>query len=219
MAVNLNDLPLESVGSQPEVDFNHYQDPQEFAPPVPEGTVSLKTIEAEIEKFDQATGVIGVIYNHEVYDKATGAKVGTLNFDRVSTKVFNRNNVPVSMGADMLRAVGVTQRPSSPREWGEQLLAVKSYCDQGNFWDGVVKWDGYCAHKETAFETQMDAGGKKPLPQQPEGHKQPIQLKGAKNWPLEGANGQEHRASEVPCSVCGQQIQARARIDRRIPKS
>ena len=217
MSVNLNDLPLESTG-QVDVDFNNYQDPQEFAPPVPEGTVSLKTISAEIEKFDQATGVVSVTYNHEVYDKQTGTKVGMLNFDRVSTKVFNRNNVPASMGADMLRAVGVTQRPSSPREWGEQLLAVKSFCDQGNFWDGVIQWDGYCAHKDTAFVTEVGPD-KKPLPVQPEGHKAPVTLKGAKNWPLEGANGTEHRASEVPCSVCGSAIQARAKINRRIPKS
>ena len=219
MSVNLNDLPLESVGAQPEVDFNNYADPQEFAPPIPEGTYNFKTVKAEIEKFDQTTGVIGVIYDHEAYDVASGAKVGTMNFDRVSTKVFNRNNVPVSMGADMLRAIGVTQRPSSPREWGEQLLAVKSFSDQGNFWSGVAKWDGYCSHKDTPFETQTDTSTKKPLAQQGEGHRAPVALRGAKNWPLEGANGSEHRAAEVPCSVCGQPIQARARIDRRIPKS
>lgn len=227
MSVNLNDLPLESVG-QVDVDFNNYQDPQEFAPPVPEGTVGLKTISAEIEKFDQATGVVSVIYNHEVYDKQTGGKTGTLNFDRVSTKVFQRNNVPASMGADQLRAIGVTQRPSSPREWGEQLLAVKSFCDQGNTWDGVIKWDGFCGHNKTPFETvynpprQADGKllpGAKPLPVQPEGHKAAVQLKGAKNWPVEGTNGTEHRAVEVPCPVCTQPIQARAKIDRRIPRS
>jgi len=218
MAIDLNALPLEPIGSQPEVDFNNYADAQEFAPPIPEGTYNFKTISAEIEKFDQATGVVSVIYNHEAYDKNTGEKIGVMNFDRVSTKVFNRSNVPVSMGADMLRAIGVTQRPSSPREWGEQLLAVKTFCDQGSFWTGVAKWDGYCAHKDTAFATEMGSD-KKPLPQQPEGHKAPVMLKGAKNWPLEGANGTEHRAAEVACSICGSAIQARAKIDRRIPKS
>lgn len=217
MSINLNDLPLEAVG-QVDVDFNNYADPQEFAPPVKEGTLQFKTVKAEVDKFDQATGVVTVIFDHEVYDPADGSKVGTLNFDRVSNKVFPRSGVPVSIGADMLRAVGTTQRPASPREWGEQLVAVKSFCDQGNFWTGVVKWDGYCGHKGTSFETVMD-DNKKPLAQQPEGHRLPIQLRGAKSWPLEGANGSEHRAQEVPCSVCGTAIQARAKVDRRIPKS
>jgi hypothetical protein len=216
MAVSLNDLPIEPTG--PVVDFDNYQDPQEFAPPVPEGTVNLRTTRAEIEKFDQSTGVLSVVYDHDVFDIATGQKVGTLNFDRVSTKVFNRNNVPASMAADMLRAMGVTTRPSSPREWGEQLIAAKAYGDAGNFWTGVIKWDGYCSHKDTSFETAVD-GFKKPLPQQPEGHRAPTTLRGAKNWPLEGANGSEHRATEVPCTVCGTPIQARAKIDRRVPKS
>jgi len=217
MAIDLNALPLEPVGSQPDIGWDNYADAQEFAPAIPQGTYNFKTTKAEIEKFDQNTGVVSVIYDHEAYDIATGQKVGMLNFDRVSTKVFNRSNVPVSMGADMLRAIGVTQRPSSPREWGEQLLAVKTFCDQGSFWVGVVKWDGYCGHKDTAFETVM-GNDKKALPQQPEGHKAPVTLKGDKSWPLEGTNGSEHRAEEVPCSVCGQPIRARAKVDRRVPK-
>lgn len=217
MSINLSDLPLEATNA-PVIDWDSYQDPQEFAPPVREGNVRLKTIRAEIEKFDSNTGVVSVVYDHEAYDPATGEKIGTVNFDRVSTKVFQRNNVPASMAADQLRAIGTTTRPGSPREWGEQLLAVKAFSDQGNLWDAVIKWDGYCSHKETAFETQVD-NFKKPLPVQPEGHKLPVTLKGAKNWPLEGANGAEHRATEAPCSVCGQPIQARAKIERRVPKS
>lgn len=223
MAVNLNDLPIEPVGSQPDIDFNNYSDAQEFAPPPPEGNLNFKTVKAEVENFEQSTGIITVVYDHEAYDINTGAKVGTINFDRVSTKVFQRNNTPASMGADMLRAIGVTQRPSSPREWAGQLLSVKTFCDQGNFWVGYNKWDGYCTHEGTAFETQFDAPkgtkGRKPLPTQAEGHRPPSTPKGAKNWPVEGANGSEHRATEVPCSICGQPIQARAKIDRRIPKS
>lgn len=217
MPVNLSDLPIEPSG-QVDVDFNNYADAQDFAPAIPEGPYQFKTIRAEIEKFDAATGVLTVSYDHEAYDPATGKKVGVLNFDRVSTKVFQRSNIPVSMAADMIRAIGVTQRPASPREWGEQLVAVKSYCDQGNFWNGIAKWDGYCAHKDTPFETVMD-NFKKPLAVQPEGHKAPVALRGSKSWPLEGANGAEHRAEEVPCSVCAQPIRARAKIDRRLPKS
>lgn len=227
MSINLSDLPLEATNA-PVIDWDNYSDPQEFAPPVREGNVRLKTTRAEIEKFDQNTGILSVVYDHEAYDPQTGEKIGTVNFDRVSTKVFQRSNVPASMAADMLRAVGTTTRPSSPREWGENLIAVKSWCDAGNLWDGVMKWDGYCSHNDTPFETQFDhpknsdgkrPAGSKPLPVQPEGHKAPVQLRGAKNWPMEGTNGSEHRATEVPCSVCGTPIQARSKIDRRIPKS
>lgn len=218
MTISLNDLPLEPVGQQPDIDFNNYADAQEFAPAIPEGTYNFKVIKAEPDSFDTKTGVFTVLYDHEAYDIATGAKVGTLNFDRVSTKVFNRSNIPVSHAADMLRAIGVTQRPESPREWGEQLISAKSWSDQGNFWIGAVQWDGYCAHKETPFETAMGPD-KKPLAVQPQGHALPFAPKRAKNWPLEGTNGSEHRLEELPCTVCGKPIRARAKIDRRLPKS
>ncbi len=219
MAVNLNDLPLEAADAV-VIDWDHYQDPQEFAPPIPEGTYSLKVVKAEIEKFDQKTGVVSFILDHEAFDNATGAKVGAINFDHISTKVFNRGNppVPASMAADMLRAcVGQTERPASPRQWGEQITALKAWSDQGNTWSGVVQWDGYCSHKGTQFETQVDAD-KKQLPVQQSPHAAPFAPRGEKQWPLlTGANGTGAHNPVMACPTCGQDVQARAKVNRRIP--
>src|SRR5579859_549186 len=214
--VDLNALPIEA-GDTPQVDFDHYQDPSEFPPPVPAGTYSFKTTKVEIEKFD--AGIVSFIADHELYDPATGAKVGAINFDRFTTKVFQRTNVPASMAADMLRAAGITERPASPRQWGEAILSIKSWCDQGNFWTGAVDRDGYCNHKDTQFETQVD-GSKKPLAQQTPPHALPYSTKGMKSWPqTPGTNGTGPVYEAVkPCPVCQGDIQARAKISRRIPK-
>lgn len=221
MAVNLSDLPLEPIGAV-EVDFDNYQDPQEFGAPVREGNVRLKTTQAEISKFDTKTGIMLILYSHEAYDPSSGEKLGVVNFDRVSTKVFPREGIPASMAADQLRATTGARSSRDdrwgPQRWGSELLAVKNWCDQGNLWDAVIKWEGSCIHKDTSFQTVMDADNK-PLAMQPEGHKAKVQLKGARSWPMEGVNGNEHRALEVPCSVCQQPIRAQAKIDRRIPKS
>lgn len=218
MAIDLNSLPVEAVGVQPDISWDNYADAQEFGPALGEGTYNFKVIKAEADGYDVNTGVVTVLFDHEAYDIQTGNKAGVLNFDRVSTKVFNRSNIPVSHAADMLRAAGVTQRPASPREWADQLLALKAWSDQGNVWVGAVQWDGYCAHKDTPFETIMD-GNKKPLAVQPQGHVLPFSPRRAKSWPLEGANGSEHRADTMPCPTCGKDVRARAKIDRRLPKS
>lgn len=216
MAIDLNNLPIEAA-SEVEINWDNYQDPQEFAPPIPEGTFNFKSTKIEIEKFEG--GVVSFLADHEAYDLATGAKVGALNFDRFSTKIFNRGNppVPASMAADQLRAAGITARPRSPREWGEQVLSIKSWCDQGNFWQGVVKWDGYCSHKDTQFETQVD-GNKKPLAQQTAPHALPFSPRGASQFPAVGTNGSQQHQPVMPCPVCGQEVQARAKLSRRIPK-
>lgn len=220
MPVDLNALPLEA-GDVPQVDFDNYADPTEFPPPIPAGTHNFKTVKIEIEKFEQTTGVVSFIADHEVYDPATGAKIGNINFDRFTTKVFQRQNVPASMAADMLRAVGDTSRPASPRQWGEAILAIKAWCDQGNFWSGADDWDGYCDHKDTDKESLKDAG-KKVLPaaQQTPPHQMPYSTKGMKSWPqLAGVNGQAPTHEAVkPCPACGNDVQARARITRRIPR-
>jgi len=218
MSIDLNSLPLEA-GDTPQVDFNNYQDPTEFAPPVPEGIYSFRTIKLEIEKFDQ--GIVSFIADHEVYDQATGNKVGLVNFDRFTTKVFQRQNVPASMAADMVRAAGITDRPTSPRQWAEVILSIKSWCDQGNFWAGAVQWDGYCAHNDTEKASLKGADGKI-APTQPPPHMAPVSLKGMKSWKVQGSgvNGSEaHYSATTPCPVCGTEVQARARISRRIPKS
>lgn len=214
MAIELNNLPVDA-GNSPQIDFDNYADPQEFAPPIPEGTYNFKTVRAEIEKFEQ--GIVSFILDHEAYDIATGAKVGSVNFDRISTKVFQRSNVPASMAADQLRAAGITARPHSPREWGEHILSIKTWCDQGNFWQGAVQWDGYCSHKDTPHVTEVGSDNK-PLPTQTAPHALPFAPRGMKKWPSVGANGSAEHQASMPCPVCGSDVQARAKISRRIPK-
>lgn len=215
MAIDLNELPLEA-GDVPQPDFNNYADPSEFAPPIVEGTYNFKTTNAQIEKFEK--GIVSFILDHEGYNLETGEKSGDLKFDRISTKVFDRNGVPVSMAADQLRACGVTERPNSPREWGEAILATKAWCDQGNFWQGVVQWDGYCNHKDTQFETQVDQF-KKPLATQTAPHAMPFAPRGMKKWPSSQVDGVAHYDHVMPCPTCEKDVAARARVNRRIPKS
>jgi hypothetical protein len=218
MSVNLNQLPIEA-GDVPQVDFDNYQDPTEFPPPVPAGTYSFKTTKIEIEKFEAP--VVSFIADHELFDPATGNKVGSINFDRFTTKVFQRQNVPASMAADMLRAAGITTRPNSPREWGEAILSIKAWCDQGNTWVGAVDWEGYCSHKDTEKETLVDQF-KKPLAaaQQIPPHRLPYSTKGMKSWPqVAGVNGAAPTHEAVkPCPTCGNDVPARAKIVRRIPR-
>ena len=220
MPVDLNALPIE-VADVPMVDFDNYVDPTDFPPPIPElpQPYKFKTTKVEIEKFSD--GIVSFIMDHEAYNPITGELAGVINFDRISTKVFNRGNppVPASMAADMLRACGITERPRSPREWGEQITSIKSWCDQGNTWHGVVRWEGYCSHKDTQYETQVD-GNKKPLEKQQEPHKAPVNLQGMAKWRVGQANGTEpHYNATTPCPVCKQDIQARAKISRRVPAS
>lgn len=220
--IDLNALPIE-VADMPEIQWDSYVDPTDFPPPVPElpQPYKFKTTKVEIEKFDQATNVVHFLMDHEAYDPITGALAGTISFDRISTKVFNRGNppVPASMAADMLRACGITERPRSPREWGEQITSIKSWCDQGNTWNGVVQWEGYCSHKDTIYETQLD-GNKKPLEKQEAPHALPTNLRGMAKWKVGATNGSEpHYNATTPCPVCKQDIQARSKISRRVPAS
>lgn len=219
MSVDLLNLPMES-GDTPQVSWDNYQDPSEFAPPIPEGTYNFKTTKLEIEKFEN--GVVSFIADHEAFDPATGNKVGSINFDRFSTKVFERQGVPASMAADMLRAAGITERPTSPRQWGEQILSIKAMCDQGQTWAGAVGWDGYCDHKDTPKAALKDANNKVlPAAQQTPPHAAPVSLKGMKQWKVSGTNtngAEPTYNATVACAVCGNDIQARAKIARRIPK-
>lgn len=219
--VSLSDLPFEQPQDQPQIGWDSYADPTEFPPPIPEGLYAFKTTEVKIEKFEAQTGVVSFIMTHTAFDKQTGAEVGTIAFDRISTKVFQRQGIPVSMAADQLRACGITDRPTSPRQWGEAIMSIKTWCEQGNTWDGQVQWDGYCGHKDTPQAPVLGPDNKTPLPQQTPPHALPYSCKGMKSWPAEASsNGAvaQHQAVK-PCPSCGSDVAARAKISRRIPRS
>jgi hypothetical protein len=215
MSIDLNELP-NSPSDVSDVSWDNYKDPTDFSAPLVEGTYMFRTVKAEVVKFE--AGIVSFKLDHEVYDPINGAKIGTSNFDTFTTKPFDRQGVPASMAADMLRAAGIMERPSSPREWGELITSIKSLGDQGEYWRGTLQWDGYCAHKGTDKETQFNEW-KKPLTPQPSGHFAPFTPRGMKKWPVaSGSNGETKHAYVMKCPTCGEDVTARAKISRRIPK-
>jgi len=112
------------------------------------------------------------------------------------------------MAADQLRALGIVQRPAGPQEWAQLLISGTD----GTF-KAAHRWEGFCGHKGTPDEAVYDhkGKGKKLLQGKPE-----FNVKGMKQFPLNG--GGQH-SPEVACPICGQQVVARSKIDRRLPKT
>lgn len=192
MAIDLNELPTTPQEVE-QVDYDNYADASEFPPPLPEGIYTFKQESAEVAKFEN--GVVSFVLNHEAFDDQ-GNAIGKLSYDRISTKIFDRSGVKVSMAADQLRALGIQARPSSPREWADAIIS-----GNGETFKGAVTWDGYCGHKGT--------------PQEVTDSKKGFSVKGARKFPL---NGDGKPAEEMECPVCQQTIRARSKINRRIPK-
>jgi hypothetical protein len=98
---------------------------------------------------------------------------------------------------DHLRAVYPVGAPErSARSNQEKAQAIEAA--EGKVFKAIVQWDGYCAHKETEHEA-----------------KAAFTVKGARNFPT---NGNGKPAESMPCPTCGQSVQARSRINRRIPQ-
>ncbi len=169
-----------------EVDFDNYADASEFPPPVPEGIYTLVQGKPEFEVTKE--GRLGAVMTQKIVDGPAPVSDAQreLRFDRVSDKPFLRSGVYVSMMADQLRAVGVFDHVRSPQDYANALLGA-----EGTQFHAFLKWDGYCAHKNT-----------------PHADEKPVSVKGAKNFDADGT---------AKCSVCGSDIRARARVDRRIP--
>lgn len=193
MAIDLNNLPTTAEDVE-QPDYDNYTDAQEFPPPFPEGIYQFKQNKAEVAKFEN--GITSFILDHDVFDD-TGNKIGSVAFDRISTKVFERQGVKVSMAADHLRALGITARPNSPRAWADAMIS-----GNGETFKAATKWEGFCNHKGTDKEVKDS--------------KQGFNVKGASKFPK---NGNGEPASEMECPVCKGTVRARTRIDRRIPKS
>lgn len=200
MAIDLNALP--TTAEIVEVDYDNYVDQSEFPPPVPDGDYTLLTKEVVIDKFDENTKVITFLLTHEVVDD-NGKTIGRVSFDRISTKVFERSGVRVSQAADQLRAFGITTRPQSAREYGELMKSQEGQTFRAN-----LRWEARCTHKDTEFQSKFDG---KLLT----GGKAPFEKKGEKNFPL---NGSGHNPN-VTCDVCGKEVGANSKINRRIAKS
>jgi len=191
--VDLNNLKLKEdvdVG----VDTEHYVDPSDFPPPPPEGKYTFiqgkPTFEATNEGYLSAS-MDQVIELPEEY------KGGRIGFDRISNKPFERQGVKVNMMTDHLRALGVTERCTTHVEYATAIEAA-----EGKPFTAQVGWEGYCGHKGTEFEVAKGD------------YKNAFTIKGEKNFPPNGNGG---HLSTIVCPKCGQEVQARAKITRRIP--
>jgi len=192
MAPDLSNLKLVEEDIQ-LADDNSYVDASEFPPPLPEGAYDFTQGKPT---FNATAG--GYLSAEMTQTVATGEFEGRIvTFDRVSAKPFDRQGVKVSMLTDHLRAVYPVGAPErSARSNQEKAQAVEAA--EGKVFKAIVQWDGYCGHKETDKEGQAA-----------------FTVKGARNFPT---NGSGKPAETMTCPTCGATVQARARINRRIPQ-
>lgn len=185
--VDLSNLKL--VEEEIELtDDASYVEATDYPPPPPEGTYTLiqgKPTFAATQGGALSASMDQTIAEGEHRDQK-------IMFDRVSDKAFERGGVKVSMMQDHIRSVYATGAPErSARTRAERASAVEAA--EGKAFKAVVKWEGYCGHKDTPQEVANSKDG--------------VVIKGERNFP----GGQD-----VACRVCGKAIRPRARIDRRI---
>lgn len=187
MSVDLSNLKL--VEEEIELtDEGSYVEATEYPPPPPEGTYLL--IQGEPTFSATSAGALSASMDQVIAEGEF--KDGKIMFDRVSDKAFERGGVKVSMMQDHIRALYPTGSPErSARTRAERAAAVEAA--EGKPFKAVVKWEGYCGHKDTEHEVTNSKNG--------------VVIKGERNFP----GGQD-----VECRVCKKPIRPRARIDRRI---
>lgn len=186
--VDLSNLKL--VEEQIEVtDDSQYVDAREFPPPPPEGLYNFlqgaPTFGATAAGHLQATMDQTIVGGDQ-----DGTKV---MFDRVNAKPFERDGVRgCSFMRDHLRAVYPPSSPERSARTNDELATALAGAE-GKTFKGKVKWDGYCAHKETEH-----------------GDKDAFSVDGQRNFP----NG-----NDVPCPICAKPVRPRAKISLRIAAS
>lgn len=196
------DINTQQLSNEPiEIDYDHYEEPREFAAPLTPGVGWFKQGKVHgCEEKELKTNGLGrqqkplsiQFEAHELWDEQSGKPIGKLMFDQVSNSMFKRGNSAASMMNDQLIAVGNTDRPKTNAEF---LLAVQS--GEGKFFHAQHGWEGFCAHKETPFFKNDPKDG--------------TRLKG--NDFLVGGVMTE----EVPCKICQKPIRAGSKISRRLP--
>ena len=190
MCPDLSNLKL--VEENIEVaDDASYVDATEYPPPIPEGVYTL--IQGKPEFSATGGGFLQAKMDHLVTGgDQDGAK---LAFDRISNKPFERSGVRVNMMKDHLRALGDRATYRTHQEYAQALEAA-----EGKTFKAQVTWEGGCAHKDTPHECDWSDA-------------KVFRVKGARNFP---ANGSGKPSETIACPTCGQDVVARARINRRI---
>ena len=189
MTIDLSNLKL--VEENIEVaDDAQYVDASSFPPPVPEGIYTLTQGKPTFKA--TAGGFLGAEMTHTV---AGGEQDGkTIAFDRISDKPFERSGVRVNMMKDQLRAIGDHSTYRTHQEYATALEAA-----EGKAFKAEVQWEGGCAHVGTEHEVAWTDG-------------KVFRVRYAKNF----SNGSGKPADSIPCPTCGQNVVARAKINRRI---
>jgi hypothetical protein len=187
MTVDLSNLSLK----QEDIDVADdaiYAEAQEFPPPPPEGVYTF--IQGKPEFKPTGAGFLSA----EMTQTITGGEFDGVKimYDRISDKPFERQGVKVSMAKDQIRAVfpqGAPERSARTHQEYANALAA----GEGKPFKAAVIWDGFCKHTGT--------------PQEVTDNKAVLSIKGARNFPNGG---------DAKCTVCGQGIRPRAKINRRI---
>ncbi len=199
--VDLSNLQLVEEDIQ-VADDAQYVDSSEFPPPLPEGVYTFQQGEVKDDMF-KASGpkdangrqkFINVSLTHKVVGgEHDGA---TLNFDTVANTPFERQGVQVNSMTDHLRALGDRARYRTNAEYADAIAA-----GAGKAFKAAVTWEAGCNHEGTPEECDWKDKTKV------------FRVKGARNFP---ANGNGKPSETIKCPTCATELQARARISRRI---
>lgn len=192
---SLSEVLSKVTAEEVVVDFDGYVDQSEFPPPAPEGVYTFKQVKSDFEV--NKAGYLSAVLNHEVVAPGDPVDGHKINFDRVSSKPFERNGVKVSQMADHIRALGITERPKDPKAMGEAIAS-----GDGQLWKGQTRWEAGCNHKDTEHEVEW-------------GDSKVYRLVGMKKFPML-PNGQHQ--DTVTCPTCGAELRAQEKINRRIPQ-
>jgi hypothetical protein len=172
-------------------DDAQYVDASSFPPAIPEGIYTF----TQGKPAFKATGK-GFLQAEMTHTVAGGEQDGkTVSFDRISDKPFERSGVRVNMMKDQLRAIGDHATYRTHQEYATALEAA-----EGKPFKAEVQWEGGCAHVGTPQECEWT-------------DPKVFRVKWAKNFMQ---NGSGKPSDSIPCPTCGQEVAARAKINRRI---
>lgn len=171
-------------------DDAQYVDATAFPPPVVEGIYTF--IQGKPTFKATGGGFLGAEMTHTISGGTEDGK--TVAFDRISDKPFERSGVRVNMMKDQLRAIGDHATYRTHQEYATALEA-----GEGKPFKAEVQWEGGCAHVGTPQEVAWT-------------DTKVFRVKYAKNF----SNGSGKPADSIPCPTCGQEVVARAKINRRI---
>lgn len=187
-----------------------YQDQQPFPPPPPEGLYDFSQGEPT---FTEKEGILGVVFGDPREGKKGHVITGgpqdgkAVTFDRLSSKVFDRNGVKASTIVDHLRALGVKQAFKMSDHDGLKAAILDSV---GKPFKAQLGWEGRCQ----ACGEQLDKSYSDRKSQDYKDANKRITFKGARKFPRFPNGDINHIAT---CPECGGEVQARARITRRVP--